>query len=166
MKPSGVTHQVRWTEDRVPNGFWPKAQRCEERATLQLKRPKVVVFHRGPLNTSDLLGQASSGNMSGACSCEVKELSPGRDLLLAANWNSIFDAAAVKEPERPKLPPPVIAEGSVEAKASIVLAGASGPAPAGSKPRFSKVILWSGVGLTALLVLGTGLISLRSKPRP
>jgi hypothetical protein len=26
----------------------------------------------------------------GACSCEVKELNPGKDLLIAANWNSVF----------------------------------------------------------------------------
>jgi hypothetical protein len=31
--------------------------------------------------------------LCGACSCEVKELNPGKDLLLAANWNSIFTAA-------------------------------------------------------------------------
>lgn len=29
----------------------------------------------------------------GACSCEVKELNPGKDLLLAADWESIFEDA-------------------------------------------------------------------------
>jgi hypothetical protein len=91
----------------------------------------------------------------GACSCEVKELSPGRDLLLAANWASIFASPAAPNIQKPKLPPPTIAEGSVAAKAPAVLDAA--PPPVNRQPTASRVVLAWGVVLAALLVVITGL---------
>ena len=37
--------------------------------------------------------------LTGPCSCEVKEMNPGYDLLLAANWNSLAGYQEVMLPE-------------------------------------------------------------------
>jgi hypothetical protein len=42
--------------------------------------------------------------LTGACSCEAKELNPGVDLLFAADWESGLSAA----PEAPKVPEPIL----------------------------------------------------------
>ena len=62
------------------------------------------VFGRGralaALAGSDLSADVveSAGRfLVGACSCEVKELNPGKDLLLAANWESIFEEPLTAE---------------------------------------------------------------------
>jgi hypothetical protein len=56
--------------------------------------------------------------LTGACSCQVKQLNPGYDLLIAADWESILDddareggAAAKGEPRRDVVPDPVIGPG-------------------------------------------------------
>lgn len=41
--------------------------------------------------------------MAGACSCQVKELNPGFDLLLAADWEALLEGRVVKDPELPPL---------------------------------------------------------------
>ena len=39
--------------------------------------------------------------LTGPCSCEIKELNPGYDLLLTANWNSLAGYQEVMLPELP-----------------------------------------------------------------
>jgi hypothetical protein len=41
--------------------------------------------------------------LTGPCSCEVKEMNPGYDLLLAANWNSLGDYQSERLSESPPL---------------------------------------------------------------
>jgi hypothetical protein len=41
--------------------------------------------------------------LTGPCSCEVKEMNPGYDLLLSANWNSLGDYQADNLPASPPL---------------------------------------------------------------
>jgi len=60
----------------------------------------VPVFGRGRALTAlsgfevsaNVLSQAAAF-LCGACSCEVKEMNPGKDLLLAANWEAGFTIA-------------------------------------------------------------------------
>jgi hypothetical protein len=85
--------------------------------------------------------------ISGACSCEVKDLSPGRDLLLSANWNSIFAAPPSAEPERAKPPVPVIAAGALQLAAPNSVA-----APEARSP---NRLLIAAISAATLLVLLT-----------
>ncbi|MGD0090604.1 MAG: hypothetical protein ABSE73_11855 [Planctomycetota bacterium] len=39
--------------------------------------------------------------VTGACSCQVKDLNPGTDLLLAADWEALLEGRAVEEPAPP-----------------------------------------------------------------
>lgn len=41
--------------------------------------------------------------LTGACSCEVKAMNPGVDLLFAADWDAALEGRAVKDPEMPPL---------------------------------------------------------------
>ena len=48
--------------------------------------------------------------ISGACSCEVKELNPGVDLLVAADWDLLLELGPeVEDPERPRVGPGPVA---------------------------------------------------------
>lgn len=42
--------------------------------------------------------------LTGACSCQVKEMNPGVNLLLAADWEALLDDAKCKEPKIPEIP--------------------------------------------------------------
>jgi hypothetical protein len=115
-----------------------------------------------------LIAQACSF-VCGACSCEVKDLSPGRDLLLAANWNSVFDTPSGEKPQRAKLPKPQIAQ---PPSVSPVPSGAaplnpivpvSDSAPSKPQPRIPRGVLYTVTALAAMLVVVTGLIAIRSK---
>jgi len=97
----------------------------------------------------------------GACSCEVKDLSPGRDLLLAANWNSIFASPAAPEPRRTKLPKPVISQPTPPMGESVP--SQLTPTPIEPQTRFPRGILFTVTILAAMLVVVTGLIAIRSK---
>ncbi len=41
--------------------------------------------------------------MTGACSCEVKDLNPGTDLMVAADWEALLEDRLVQDPEIPQL---------------------------------------------------------------
>jgi len=41
--------------------------------------------------------------VTGACSCQVKELNPGTDLLVAADWDALMEGRAVQDPAPPAL---------------------------------------------------------------
>ncbi len=41
--------------------------------------------------------------LTGACSCEVKSMNPGSDLLMAADWDALIEERVVEEPELPPL---------------------------------------------------------------
>jgi hypothetical protein len=58
-------------------------------------RGRVLAAFSGAEISSKLLQQASAF-LCGACSCEVKEMNPGRDLLLAVNWDASFTTPAVE----------------------------------------------------------------------
>lgn len=80
----------------------------------QAKGPIVLpVFGRGRLLCSmfgDDINATQLANVGkflcGECSCQVKELNPGVDLLIAADWHSILDQAGPAANPRPDTPAP------------------------------------------------------------
>lgn len=65
--------------------------------------------------------------LTGPCSCEVKEINPGYDLLLAADWNSLPGYQEVMLPE----PPPLIG------MSQFAAAAATNPTAPSSRSTFS-----------------------------
>ncbi len=55
-------------------------------------RGRALAALAGADLTADVI-ESAGRFLVGACSCEVKELNPGKDLLLAADWESIFEDA-------------------------------------------------------------------------
>lgn len=106
----------------------------------------------------------------GQCSCEVKELNPGIDLLLAADWNVIFGDRQVERDE-----PAVVEPGrSVPIPVSTIAMPATAPAAidamAGTYISFEhstynigRQWLIVGIVLAAAAVLVSGGIALRAK---
>jgi hypothetical protein len=78
--------------------------------------------------------------LCGACSCQVKEMNPGVDLLLSADWEDLLDL----EREGPEQPAPKVPDG----------VPASGRHTAGSKP--APWWLWSATGAGVVLVALSG----------
>lgn len=82
----------------------------EPEAARSRKPVAFPVFGRGralpPMAESDLgpelLGQACRF-IIGGCACSMKELNPGFDLLLAADWEAVIDGRVVKPPGLPPL---------------------------------------------------------------
>ena len=73
--------------------------------------------------------EAMAGFLTGPCSCQVKEMNPGYDLLLAANWLAVFEGGEVKDVTLP----PVIAKARVSSDAPGKPANPPSPKPANRK---------------------------------
>ncbi len=106
-------------------------------------RARTVWPLAGKTLTAGNLGEVA-GYISGACSCEAKQLNPGMDLLTSANW----ETALLTPPIQPlEMPTPVIG------------AGVAAPVPSASPlpaPPLRRPLLWLAAGVAALLVLWTG----------
>jgi hypothetical protein len=98
------------------------------------------------------------------CSCQVKELNPGIDMLLALDWNGEFDrmfegkeelpistaTPASDLKETPKTPAPSINAASSHPSISAV-------EPAAARPcQKCRAMLWIGIGVAVGLLLLTG----------
>jgi hypothetical protein len=122
-------------------------------------RGRVLAALSGAQLTAAIIRDACAF-LCGICSCEVKELNPGKDLLLAAQWDEGLDSAGTAA-AKPALPVPVIAAGAA------LEAARAAAAPAGSDPgRGSPVrrrILLAGMAASALVVLVTGVRALRGR---
>jgi hypothetical protein len=90
--------------------------------------------------------------LTGACSCEAKELNPGVDLLFAADWESGLSAA----PEAPRIPAPLLKPRPPEAPAA--------PEPEGSGSGILSWVLLLGFGLL-LAVSGRRIYALTKADR-
>jgi hypothetical protein len=127
--------------------------RAAEPELAKVDEPVAIpVFGRGralwPLWGKDLSPEGieeAAKFLTGACSCQVKELNPGVDLLFEVDWESSLAGVAPEEPPPP--PPPVL--------------GTRRPAeesPPPARPSgSSRALLWVGAGVAALLAVGTGL---------
>lgn len=133
----------------------------------QMKSPLAVpVFGRGralcalpgPQITSPIIKEALAF-LIGSCSCEVKELNPGLDLLMIANWEEALEGKRLSDhplpaliglgglTEKPKAPP---------AKAAPVVLAA---APATEHHPLYRNIILASVGLLVLVGAATLLVS-------
>ena len=74
---------------------------------------------------ADAIGEMAKF-LTGPCSCQIKELNPGYDLLLAANWSSLVGYQEVQLPE----PPPLVSMSQFAATAAGGVTIPSSPAPA------------------------------------
>jgi hypothetical protein len=112
----------------------------------------------------------SAAFLVGACSCEVKELNPGFDLLLTANWEELLTSAGVALPaalpdvatpsETPVLVP--IPRGSQpRLPVATETSAAASPAPAAQ----TNVRLFVVGGISVGSVLGIALLVLALMPR-
>lgn len=103
-----------------------------------------------------------------ACSCEVKRMNPGWDLLLNADWTESLRAIGYPEPPPAELQKPKVAAAEPEAakpeaaKPETVTIAAAPPAPASRQFGFSPAAIAAAV----LLVLGIALAlrTFTSKP--
>jgi hypothetical protein len=101
----------------------------------------------------------------GQCSCEVKELNPGIDLLLAADWDVIFEereAPTAAEPGR-NVPIPVSAVASPPTTAQVERMSGAYIALEQPSHNFARQWLIGGIVLAAATVVVSGAIALRAK---
>ncbi len=112
--------------------------------------------------------------LTGPCSCQVKEMNPGYDLLLTASWSSLLGYQEVMLPE----PPPLVSLSQFAATAASNGTAASTQAPvpsaaAGTPPapivpnhlvRNLVVLLGLGVGFLATMTIALKLRANRSSP--
>ncbi len=151
----------------------------------EVRGPIVLpVFGRGrllcALHGKDLTGE-QFGHVArflcGACSCRVKELNPGVDLLLAADWEKMLDHPEVAEVMPPAPPPDRRPETQVQTSTPVpppVDAWAVQPEPAVTHPAppppaastGQQRWVWLAVGGAAVLVVITGAWALLSLTRP
>jgi hypothetical protein len=116
--------------------------------------------------------------LCGACSCQVKELNPGIDLLLSANWDNLLESAAPPAP--PEDPGTCLTarmrrgtgfgsvaarENPVEMPAEAVGANGATSAADSTAPTESafRKWLWGATVGAALLTLLSGVWTLRSR---
>jgi hypothetical protein len=101
-----------------------------------------------------------------ACSCTVKRLSPGADVLIAANWESIIEGGATppEPPSKPGVPVPIPKTVEVVAPsvsvATVVAEGAVAELP--ERSSLSRY-MWLGIIGLALVAAVTGSVALKSR---
>jgi len=124
----------------------------------------------------------SAGFLVGACSCEVKELNPGFDLLMAADWDELLaqgplplsavQTKASAIPEKAELVP--IPSGAAPADVASEIASTaaaaewtvkSAPAPAPVAALMPRWIMVAGGGLVVLLVLVAVVVAIAGASR-
>jgi hypothetical protein len=112
--------------------------------------------------------------ISGQCSCEVKDLNPGIDVLMTANWDAIFEEGrdpAADEPPRDTPGKPVPIAPAISAKPATaptalktVRSPTTQPAVrASSEPTGWRTYLIAGIALTAAIAVVSGAAAFRTR---
>ncbi|WCJ59366.1 hypothetical protein NXS98_16855 [Fontisphaera persica] len=104
--------------------------------------------------------------LTGACSCEVKEMNPGLDLLMTANWEEVAGAKRYSEPP----PASLVGLGSLVEKTNAPPSPPAPPAVAATPPPAAPTSasplvqnLWIfGASLAAILGLATWWVTRRA----
>ncbi|HEV8290542.1 MAG TPA: hypothetical protein VGP94_01400, partial [Tepidisphaeraceae bacterium] len=96
--------------------------------------------------------------LAGPCSCQVKELNPGVDILMAADWDSIIEDRDAVAPRisRIEIPQPKIAGGAATKPANAV--AASGTLTSFGYLMDERTTLKVGIVVTAAVVVVLGLL--------
>jgi hypothetical protein len=122
-------------------------------------RGRLLCALHGKDLTPERLG-AVARFLCGACSCRVKELNPGIDLLLAADWEKMLEQPAIVERDATPSKPPE------QPEPWLVTPSAT---PSVSSSAEQHRWLWLAVGGAAVLVVVTGawlLLTLTRKGTP
>lgn len=122
-----------------------------------------------------------AGFICGECSCEVKEQNPGMDLLIDADWNSIYEASAddpapatrptattgaVSRPAAGTpvpIPPGLATQRAATAPVAAIVGPGSAATP-GNAPSISRPLILAGIFVFALVALGALWMMLRKNP--
>lgn len=119
-------------------------------------RGRALAALTGPQLSAKIVQQAAAF-MCGACSCEVKELNPGKDLLFAVDWDMIFRAPARR---------------SANIGAKVEIPGQVAPSPmaarkaaAPNRQRGLRMLASAGLAISAIAVLLVGIALLRTLRR-
>jgi len=104
--------------------------------------------------------------LTGACSCEVKELNPGLDLLMTAQWEEVAGAMRYSEPP----PPELVGLGGLVEKTNAPVTPSVPATPAAATPLevpsqphlLTRRLWWFGVGLAGLLAVATWVVTRRT----
>jgi hypothetical protein len=130
---------------------------------------------------ADLEIEAAARYLCGACSCEVKRLNPGADILMSVNWEGLVVGEYVVDEDLPPLqsvsallspaPTPTTIPDN-QGPETIASAPAPESAPTGEKPapapesgKLNRTVWWALGGLGAVVVLGSLLLILRKGGR-
>jgi len=114
--------------------------------------------------SADLIEEATLF-LTGACSCEVKNLNPGWDLLMNVDWETELEkaeevrVAAINTTADPISTPPE--KPAVSAKPETVTIGAPAPVPAATLAKTNKFPRWPLFAAAAVLLLATALFGKR-----
>jgi hypothetical protein len=94
--------------------------------------------------------------LCGPCSCQVKRLNPGVDLLIAADWDSVLVDPEAVEPEPPHMREQQVPITTKKRETALELA----------RPGSGNIPLVIAVAVVALLVIVTGVLALRYNKNP
>jgi len=99
--------------------------------------------------------------LCGACSCEVKTLNPGTDLLMAADWDAILEDRKVEEPAKTSIAGKQVAipRGLATQPTNVATSGQDAAASQGNSR------MWWFIGGGILLAFFAAMGSLRGKRR-
>lgn len=140
-------------------------------------RGRLLCALTGPALSSASLAECATF-LSGACSCQVKELNPGVDLLMNVDWDTLLEdavQAAAKNPKSKELPVAAPAASEKKPATPLPLTNAAtpsevvtaDPAPGASNRGFengggSTKLLWAAIAAAAVFVVVTGRRALKS----
>ena len=130
-----------------------------ERALKDAKEPLVIpIFGRGralyALGGAGLKAETiaqAARFLIGKCSSEEKELNPGADLLIAADWDELlkFYSASANAPPPAELTPPAAPTVTFDGTKPTVASGPKVPRPSGARA-FWMIVTIIGAGLSAV----------------
>jgi hypothetical protein len=130
-----------------------------------LGRGRALAALCGPQLRPDILADVCSF-VAGPCSCEVKEMNPGFDLLMAADWEALAEGRVVKDPELPPLIGLAQFGSASTNHPGGLLAIADPKAGSDGRGRLARnLLVVLGVGLGALLI-GTFVLKTKAGKAP
>jgi hypothetical protein len=164
---SAIPLKVAFTLIRVPPASPLETAFAEtlSRARRDWTLPAVVpMFGRGRALGSlcgaeinaDLVSRMAE-YVTDACSCEVKELNPGVDLLFAADWEELLEAGPA--PPEPDLKAPPVTLQLPKPRPPSPSPDVSALPP--TSPPSSRHLLWAGLGAALLIAVAAGALAFR-----
>jgi hypothetical protein len=152
---------LRVRRDDAREGFFVQSLLASLKESVAATQPLLFpIFGRGRV-LDGLIGKGinidnlkDAGQfLCGPCSCQVKRLNPGMDLLIAADWDAVLVDPDAVEPEPPHMREQMV---PIPAKKGET-------APDAGRPRGASIPLIIAVAFVTLLVIVTGVLALRYK---